>query len=629
MLSFLLGIIPLTTTISGIFLYLKQNHGIKSCFLPIVTVCSITIILFFFGLLNALQLAVMFLFFGGTGYLVRTCCKMRKEGDGIPKSYEIISEISKPYFLFFLLISLYFITLLWGFTLYAYDDFTHWGAAWKEIMTFHSLPDSRTVVTYQNYPPATAIWCYFVCYFLGAEENVALIAQSFVITASLTTLFCNTEKKDFLKIVGLSFASILCFLCLLSEQRFSLNVDALLAYVFVALFVVIYDSRENFPLALKMATPLSLFLLLTKDSGKFFVAMALVALLPVAKSALDKKKENKTKSDKNNVVFQLFLYIGSLFAMDCLWGRYVEKAYPVPSYEANKFEASGITSGIEGKSEEFLSTLPTLFYNSFFDFRYFHTKLFFGIFITSFVCLFLFTVLKAKVKNLLVSTLFFFVMTGIYLMGLYVMYATVMPANEHPENYLVAFERYFPTMILVVFLCQVFMILEHVPLSGKNEKVYPCTVSGVVAVSLILLPYLGHNIFAFPTHPTFEYRLRTESLITLFDEAEKVVPRQKKVLISMVEYNVSTSIYYHISRYELGSDISSSWIDNGVLSGTKEELIEHLGKYEYILIYDNMETVRSSLKALDIPFYYEEDVSVYSIVLDESTVFLYPCAPEE
>lgn len=630
-LSSLLGLLSLLCTLTGISLFLKNKLQILPCFLPIFTITSTTLVVFLGGLINILDFTILGLTCFGAGYLLVGLKKIKEENLPLFHKSQVISALTEPSTLFFLLSSLYFIILLHGFTLYFYDDFTHWGTVWKEMVNFRSLPDSRTVVTYHNYPPITALWCYFICYFLGNGESTALIAQSFLMTASLTTLFCHTKKNDSIKILTLILAIMINFFCVLSEQRFSLNVDGILGYLTVAIFVIIYFYREDVSSAMKFSAPLFLFLLLVKDSGKFFLAMGLLLLLSsiineIKRNYLEDSSISRLKNPKNMKISRNFFALISIVVFtNYLWSRYVDKAYAVASYEANKFEASSISVGIAGKTPRFMASLPTLFTNSLLDFRYYHTYLFFAIIALSLFCLLLFAVKKVKAKNLLGSTFFLLGMSTLYLLGLYGMYATVMPIEEHPENYLVAFDRYFSTMILIFFLVQIFMILEELPSFEKLGGIYTTAQSLLVVVSLILIPFLGHNIFA---HPSFDHRLRDESLITLFQEASEVVPRNQRVLISMKEYNTGTSVYYHISRYELGSDYESSVIDDNDFALPKEELVEKLSQYQYILIHDNMDTAKNTFTHFDIPFYYDESVSVYGTVMDEGVLFLYPCYPE-
>lgn len=626
-ISFLFGLMTLLSTVLGVAVFLTQKLKVHLCFLPILTICTITLTMFLSGLVNALELGVVALTISATTYLIVYLKKIEKIK--IHPS-TLSTHYLTPGTLFFLLISVYFIILLYGFTFYAYDDFTHWAVIWKEMVRLDSFPDSRTVVTYQNYPPATAIWSYFVCYFLGNQEWTAMIAQSFIISASLTTLFCNTKKSDFHKIMVLSLAVFVCFFCILSEQRFSLNVDGILGYTTVALFTILYFHRNNFSQAFIQTTPLFLFLLLTKDSGKFFLAMGLILLCFIGIHEIKEQKKSTgnlavVKQNTFKMLQNAGILLGLIFLADYLWGQYVEKAYPVATYEANKFEYSSVAGGVAAKSEEFMASLPTLFANSFFDFRYFHTYLFFAIVAISFLVLLLFAIKGEKVQKLWFSTIFLLGMTGIYLLGLYIMYATVMTVSEHPDNYVVAFDRYFSTMIMIFFLMQLFMFLEHLPSFEKFEKLYPTILSTLVVFTMVTLPFWGRNTFA---HPQTDFRLRDATLIAFFDEVREVVPREKNILFSFEEYDVGTSVYYHVARYEIGASYDSFVIDDSGFDCSREELLEKLQAFEYILIYDNMEIVRETMRIHDIPFYYQEGVSVYSIVEDQGTIFLYPCVPE-
>ena len=163
--------------------------------------------------------------------------------------------------------------------LLAYDDFSHWGMLVEHLLKYDALPDATAeLIAFQSYPPASALWVYYVCSFLGGSEGIMLSAQAWLVLAGMLPIAALAgENNRASKLMGL-VAPILVILSLFQGTA-SLMVDNLLASLAVGAFALALKSSDPQTHYEWTLAVLLTMLCLVKDSGLFFAAVVYVAFL--------------------------------------------------------------------------------------------------------------------------------------------------------------------------------------------------------------------------------------------------------------------------------------------------------------------------------------------------------------
>ena len=163
----------------GWFCLVSDRIRLKPAFLPVVTLTSLTVILFTFGLFHQIHLASWGLFFAGLGLLVFYFVQ------AVRKRFSF-SFLLSPGLIFFFVASALFIPILWGHHYYHYDNFSHWGTVLSEMLSFRDFPTAQTVVVFRDYAPGSTSFLYWFCTVIGTGEDVALMGQAMLSCAALS-----------------------------------------------------------------------------------------------------------------------------------------------------------------------------------------------------------------------------------------------------------------------------------------------------------------------------------------------------------------------------------------------------------------------------------------------------------
>lgn len=585
-LPFIVRMTLLFVVLGGIGLFWKKKWDIHVCFIPVVTVGTVTSVMFVAGLLNMLSAATYALIAFGIVCFVDFMLSLYRD-----KS--LVKEFWHPGLLFFVLLIAYFAWYLNDVYYIHYDNFSHWGRMVKEVFYFDALPDYRSVVDYQNYPPGTALFIYFVCKIIGYGESYTLMAQSLIYCAAVTTLSTRTNKNKWVQAVPLSLMTLIVLESINKYLSYSLLVDMIISVTVVAI-VVIVDYYRDEPFKCFVASfPVAAMVLLIKDSGKvFLIFLGLVAV------AYCWKKKAKFTQWKYLMISTVMLWL-----TDYSWDRYVLKAYPVTSYNGGKFEVTNIDSLTGGKSQEFLEVFPRLFMENILDFSRNEIKILWLINAIVIALILLLVLYKRPVKSLVYRVVAVWAHTVFYTLSLVFMYLTMMPESE--ASYLAGFTRYYPTGIVIHVLLIFYFVLSHLSMLQITRW------KRISLVVVYILPLLlwAPNLKTIMNKPSLSYSARKIEMVEVFSEYGKLVPRDSKTLVSISE---ESSFLGEVLRYETLSRNSKYLNSETLESSSSEEVYGQVFAYDYLVVLDNASDVNLSLS---------DDMESSSFTVEDYTIY--------
>lgn len=153
-----------------------------------------------------------------------------------------------------------------------WDEFSHWGTVIRTIFganTFHFDPNP---LYFQDYPPGTALFAYFVLSVLGYSEGGAYFAYALILLAHCIPLWDLARRQGPLAL-ALAIVSALMLVRVLGHGWASVLIDHILSVCFAGLvagyLVIREDDAPRWSLAL-----LFISLVLAKHAG---TSLALVA----------------------------------------------------------------------------------------------------------------------------------------------------------------------------------------------------------------------------------------------------------------------------------------------------------------------------------------------------------------
>ncbi|MBQ8536534.1 MAG: hypothetical protein IJ461_03920, partial [Clostridia bacterium] len=216
------------------------------------------------GMLGFLDAAVWS--FNGLGVLMLLCV-------GLKKRFRRNSDRRFPMALGLLLfLGILLAVYLNDKKLTHYDNFSHWGTIVKSMVLERALPGrDSSLITFQSYPPGSAVFIYYILQGIGWSESHALIAQGLLIISFALALLAGMpqQKKLLWLAVFLGFSLFLCFNYVTIHD---LLVDALLACCGLACSIYIMTSYSKRGANAWLAVMLCACYLI-KNSGLFYVAI--------------------------------------------------------------------------------------------------------------------------------------------------------------------------------------------------------------------------------------------------------------------------------------------------------------------------------------------------------------------
>ena len=362
---------------------------------------------------------------------------------------------------------------LFAFTLYHsslihYDNFSHWATMVKYLHFVGELPTAgQNLVTFTDYPPATAIFLTYFTTIVGYHEGVLLIGQFLIIWTGLYTLFgMLRDQKRILMTVTLLLVISFINILNISIRFNNLLVDCVLAVLGVAGIAAVYINKNHHASWQIISTSLIVnFLLLTKSSAIYF-AILIIIYFGISVLSETFHSQNKIKmfllAVLKIIVTTVISFIGWLF-----WRWHVAETFSklskhalnVQAYQSQVDQESTHTKDlIIHKFVDHLFNIDTLFLQSF---LLIHVVLLASWLIIRFVlhktCY--------SLRILVVSDL----ITIMYIVGLLGMYLVSMPYSEAIT--LAGIDRYLSTIVIFIMLIASVVMLNDYDRSSFEPNI--------------------------------------------------------------------------------------------------------------------------------------------------------------
>ncbi|MTH54717.1 hypothetical protein GKZ89_15040 [Bacillus mangrovi] len=572
------------------FTVLKMN----SAFIPVFLLSAVTVVLFGAGTIHFLPEAAwalyvggfvalaLFLFFAGRGK-----CALDKK------------QLLSPGAVFFAVSTIILMILLQGLYFIHYDNFSHWALIVKEMYLMDGLPDDSTVITFQNYPPGTAVFIYYVLKFVGYGESYALMAQGLLVLSGLTALFAfTTWKKPSYIIMTCIAATGLFFLEF--HRIYNLLVDFPLAMIAFTPVIIAYYYRTDWKRSIWTTVPILVLLILIKDSGKLFLVINVLFITGMMLSSVWKKEKGWKKTLAPGAAAAVLAGVPILFNL--LWGKYTETAYR-SSYAENKFAITPSKLFDPEKGSEFIQTLLLKMITTFINWESTGFITFLALSAACVAGLMLFRIYSRSIPRMLIYTFTFLIGAFLlYMTSLYLMYLFLMPEKE--AVVLAGFGRYTVTIILYTGAIGMgALLLEWSRIKQPAVK----TVSAVIFALLFLTPvYLNYDQTARPELQD-TVRAKVKPALERIEEDEK---ENARILYYSPKSQEDSGYLHFLATYEQLSE-NHATIKSCSNDVQKKQFRSELKKADYLVIVDHDNSSCLTTASLDADGIYKRDGATF------------------
>ena len=529
----------------------------------VVAIMGVILVLYFSGLVcggNLLPGVYICLLLGG-GALLYVVKSIITDRDGI-KTYCLVPGLLIYFFLF---------GWIWYINRYrlfsSWDEFSHWGLVVKNMDFFDWFGNHPlSTVHFQGYPPATALWQYFIGKLYGGfYEGHVYQATGWLIVSLCLPVALRLEWKSIFR----AFFSV-CFLIAVpmifnGSYLVLLYVDVLLGILLgYILYCGFYSKSKDVFYYVNIGIALCV-LTITKASGIF---LALVAIAVIQGYEFVKGvKEKQAKNIKRNLII-LIVFLSEIFVGKMTWSIYLNLTETREAWNTSSMTVSNIFNLILGKGEEyqyttisnFLNALGETDFNSYiFNMRYVSWVI---------VVMALFFVLNRLVKEK--ARLRFYAwgsMIGLvaYTVGLMLLY--VFTYSEYEAVNLASFQRYLATYFVALAYFTSGVLFTEV-----NKKEREFVKKTIIVASGILLLFVPVNAF---WDVTFLYKEQVDATIGQRTNYTGILPYLNgldytKDKIWYISQNTTGFDYWNL-RYlatpiQAAGDENSGWSDTCIFA---------------------------------------------------------------
>lgn len=430
----ILRIILLWISLCGIFLFIYNKFKVKKEFVMPITFLLIILILFVSALLNVLKLCslIIFLFgFCNIAYLF-----IRKKLSLKIFNYKVL--LIGGLILFVSIIA-------YNLTFTAYDNFSHWALVVKQLFLYDTLPSfEHSVDEFTTYPPASALFIYFISLIVGKSEQAMIMGQSYLligIVSSLLVLFKDNNK--IISSVLYIIFNLYLFVCnvLISD----LLVDTLLGAFGILAIVFAYYYRDNLKKASIYLGILSAVFIILKNSGFIFIGLNILLVLLIG---------IRNKKIKLSLLYILVILIG-VGAVFYLWQKHLLLVYYGDTGQITKHSISltNALGNIAGKGYEKSLDIINVYLNNFINLHSLINWYMIGInvFLIFLICLYREkNIFKVLVLCNLLYLGYWFIYGALYVLS--------MPYDEAIA--LASYNRYLMSCIIVLLGIVLVLLLE-------------------------------------------------------------------------------------------------------------------------------------------------------------------------
>lgn len=558
----LIGTIIFWFTTIGIKKYIEDKFKIENFFTLPLAFTVIGIVMFIAGILNMMKIISILLVLAGCSYLAYY---LYKEKITIK---EIRKKLKKPAVVIMLIVFAYITIIGMGMHLTHYDNFSHWGLIIKNMFIDNSLPNFEdSVILFKGYQPGSACFIYFYGFLAGKTEGTMIIAQNYLIFGYLTTLFGFIKANN--KVLKNILITVFYLLSMSISIRFNdLLVDSLIATMTISSLAILYYYRKDLKKGFIYSLPISIFLLLVKNTGLILAGINCLYMLYLAY-----KNRNLKKGIKYITITVLIL-----LAFLLIWQNHVKLVFGNLALNSkHSLSTENIILSLRTKGWSNIFLFIKSYFLHLFTFKNNITNIY--ILVIN-VVLLLFAFLekdrKEQKRILLLTSTVDIIYLGYYgILG--VMYLLSMPWEEAIT--FAGYERYMITIIIII----IGIILLY--LLGYKEKKYTFKIiSTIILLLMVSTIYLNKG--------TFTSILGNDgykgSLVEKYDKIINniKIDKEKEYYVYSPSSKNDFGYLYHMSKYKLNTS-------NVKIIYDKEELPTE--ENSILLIIDNDEKITEQL----------------------------------
>lgn len=343
----ILGFILFLVLFLGIILFLVEHLNFPLTVAPLTIILSQIIILYFFAIINILRFGFFIIFAISSVLFLYAIIKHKNWS-------KLFHQLTKPLTLLFLifLIGTFFYTR--GTFFHLWDEFSHWGLAYKNLIITNRLPGENSAVFIFNYPPGTTLFQYYVENIIGLWQKIShfesngYFAQMIFLFSCLLAVFPHSSwKKALFQLI--SFAVVVLSVFAFGYKFQDLYVDLCLGLLFAAglarfiFYKKIYKGVNYYILLLIAAT-----LPLIKPLGIYF-SMLIVLGAVILECANQQRQTHSNSfrtilgSSKKSLKKELVILLLIPILINISWGFYL-KQFNAPQNTFSLFENKPVDS---------------------------------------------------------------------------------------------------------------------------------------------------------------------------------------------------------------------------------------------------------------------------------------------
>lgn len=530
-MQLLLGLL-LAASLLGTVAFVRRVFQLPAVFCTAVALACQILCLYVLALLDLLRPGVYAATLFGLAALL--WCAPRDRG--------LWRELSEPGVVFFLLYILFFAVANCRTIPVGFDNFSHWAVIAKEMYLTDALPRPGTMVIFTNYPPASALYEYYLLRFLGFGERQMMLAMNILEGAMVSCCFAGARwdrRRNLLLRLVLAFG----VLTVIVEHFRNLYVDALLGFILLAMGVMaLWDDGFSKKTAVPQAL-LGALLVLTKTSGAVLLLLH-AGLLFVLKY--------RRGPDRPSVRAHLLTLAGTCGAAYLSFSLHVRLTFGQAA-SSNQFllTLDNFFAKLREKSPEFWSEFPRALLRAYLS-RSNSCSRFFPLFNLCLLVLFLAAVrgglrLPKSVRGLIP---FSWGCAVFYSLSLAAMYIFMMSESESLA--VASFPRYFGTLVIYQLGLPFTAILldsEDDMLAGlPSSRFVPCFCA--LACAAALAGRLTWRPLSWQTNLRHMQIAAVGKVISAADQLEDRPAGEDAVVLSCVDYDrVLPGLMFYVLRY--------------------------------------------------------------------------------
>lgn len=525
-----LGLV-LLASLAGTVAFVRRTSRLPAVFCPALALAGQVLVLYVLALAGLLRAGV----YGVTlfGLAALAWCAFRDRG--------LWREFLTPGVAFFFLYVLFFALANWNLTPVGYDNFSHWAVIVKELYRTDALPGEGTMVLFTNYPPATALYEYYLLQFLGFGERQMVLAMNILEGAMVSCCFVGAQwdrRRDLLARLLLVFG----VLTVIVEHFRNLYVDALLGFILLAMGILaLWDDGFSKKTALPQAL-LGGLLILTKMSGAMLLILH-AALLVVLKYR---------RPERPAIRAHLLALAGTCGAAYLSFHLHVSRTFG-QAVSSNQFQLtlSNFADKLQGKSAQFWSEFPKALLHAYVTWSNSCSRFFFLVNLLL-LALFLAAVFRriSLPRRARALIPFSWGCVLFYSLCLTAMYVFMM--SEEESLVVASFPRYFGTVMIYQLglpFTALLMDGEEDPLAALPPRRFALGL-GALACCVLLAGRLTWLPARWQTYHRLNQAAAVSRTLSAADQLEGQLPEERPPMLACVDYDrVSHGLMYYVLRY--------------------------------------------------------------------------------